>query len=241
MEEEFLRFTDEYDKTDENVRSKIAHTMRVKTDMHDAAVELGFSDDEVQVATEIGLLHDTGRFDQAEQAKTFNDYKSFDHAEHGADLLFKEGLIEKFGIKIEHYPAIEFAIRQHNKLKIEKNEDALSMKMAKLIRDVDKLDILYNFGTLGRFNLKGDDSDICARVMEDIMNCRCVDRKFATTNNEKIAADFAFVFDLNYTISLEVAKERLKVLYERVEYKDTFKNIYEHAIKYLNERIEKQC
>ena len=73
------------------------------------------------------------------------------------------------------------------------------------------------------------------------MNCRCVDRKFATTNNEKIAADFAFVFDLNYTISLEVAKERLKVLYERVEYKDTFKNIYEHAIKYLNERIEKQC
>lgn len=238
MVEEFLNFVEKYDQTDENIKNKISHTMRVRAGMMASSKELNFTDEEVELATTIGLLHDIGRFDQATQSKTYNDYKSFDHAEYGADLLFKDGLIERFGIKKEHYDVIEFAIRQHNKLKLEENKDELAVKMAKLIRDVDKLDILYNFGTLGRYNLKGDDSEISSLVMEDFLNNRSVDRRNAVTNNDKLVADFAFAFDLNYEASLKIAKDRMKVLYERVEYNGKFKEIYEHVIKYLDERID---
>lgn len=241
MVEEFLKFASNYDENNDKVRTKIAHTMRVREGMLDFAKKLGFSKEEVELASEIGLLHDVGRFEQAKVSDSFNDYRGFDHAEYGADLLFKEGLIEKFGINKSHYNAIEFAIRQHNKLKLEENSDDEISKMAALIRDVDKLDILYNLGTLGRFNLKGDDSPISSSVLDDVWNNRAVDRKNAVTNNDKIVADFAFVFDLNYKISFEIAKERVRVLYERVEYKDTFKAIYEHIIKFLDERIDELC
>ena len=43
-----------------------------------------------------GMLHDIGRFEQIRRFGTFNDVQSVDHAEFGADLLFKEGLIRKF-------------------------------------------------------------------------------------------------------------------------------------------------
>ena len=42
------------------------------------------------------MLHDIGRFEQIRRFGTFNDVQSVDHAEFGADLLFKEGLIRKF-------------------------------------------------------------------------------------------------------------------------------------------------
>ena len=42
------------------------------------------------------MLHDIGRFEQIRRFGTFNDAQSVDHAEFGADLLFKEGLIRKF-------------------------------------------------------------------------------------------------------------------------------------------------
>ena len=42
------------------------------------------------------MLHDIGRFEQIRRFGTFNDAQSVDHAEFGADLLFKECLIRKF-------------------------------------------------------------------------------------------------------------------------------------------------
>lgn len=241
MVEEFLRYTGSFDGENDKIKNKIAHTMRVKEMMTEFAEKLCFSEDEVELAGEIGLLHDIGRFEQAKRANTYNDYTSFDHAEFGADLLFKEGLIDRFDIKKSHHATIEFAIRQHNKLTLDTVKDEKTMKMARLIRDVDKLDILYNLGTLGRYDLKGDHSEISPLVMKDVLENRPVDRKNTVTNNDKIVADFGFAFDLNYDISLEIVRKYLQVLYNRVEYEGIFKNVYEHVIGYLDERIEKIC
>ena len=35
----------------------------------------------------IGLLHDIGRFEQEAQYHTFNDFKSMDHGDYGAEYL----------------------------------------------------------------------------------------------------------------------------------------------------------
>ena len=75
----------------------------------------------------LGLLHDIGRFEQVKRYNTFNDSQSVDHAELGADILFKEGLIDRFPTVSlpEGWPkTAETAIRQHNKLALPDGLDA---------------------------------------------------------------------------------------------------------------------
>ena len=43
-----------------------------------------------------GLLHDVGRFEQLRRYGTFIDAQSIDHAEFGADRLFRQGKIRDY-------------------------------------------------------------------------------------------------------------------------------------------------
>lgn len=74
------------------------------------------------------------------QYHTFNDLKSFDHGDYGAELLKK--LIRNF-ISIDKYDKVIFeAVRNHNKLRIDENLNEQERLFAKLVRDADKLDIM---------------------------------------------------------------------------------------------------
>ena len=57
------------------------------------AQRLGLNQEQVNLATAIGLLHDIGRFEQVRLYHTFNDGKSVNHAEIGVKILFEDGLI----------------------------------------------------------------------------------------------------------------------------------------------------
>ncbi len=76
----------------------------------------------------LGLLHDIGRFQQLTQYGTFKDAESVDHAELGADILFKDGLIHSFpSFSVPELTddrlIAETAIRLHNKLALPGNLD----------------------------------------------------------------------------------------------------------------------
>ena len=92
----FAEYVRNYDPSDEKIKLKIDHTYRVAGLCQRIAESLGLSESDVDIAWLLGMLHDIGRFEQIRRFGTFNDAKSVDHAEFGADLLFKEGLIRKF-------------------------------------------------------------------------------------------------------------------------------------------------
>lgn len=162
----FAEYVRNYDPSDEKIKLKIDHTYRVAGLCQRIAESLGLSEPEVDIAWLLGMLHDIGRFEQIRRFGTFNDVQSVDHAEFGADLLFKEGLIRKFAegyyeecelassgneeaeqiIKNnEHHNKdtglLEMAIRQHNKYRVKEDLTERQRMFCDILRDADKVDI----------------------------------------------------------------------------------------------------
>lgn len=162
----FAEYVRNYDPSDEKIKLKIDHTYRVAGMCQRIAESLGLSEPDVDIAWLLGMLHDIGRFEQIRRFGTFNDAQSVDHAEFGADLLFKECLIRKFAegyyeecelarsgneeaeqiIKNnEHHNKdtglLEMAIRQHNKYRVKEGLTERQRMFCDILRDADKVDI----------------------------------------------------------------------------------------------------
>ena len=113
----FEEFITRYDLNLEKVNIKVKHMKRVKKVCEIIAQNLNLSEEEIEVASIIGLLHDLGRFYQIEHYNTFDDNKSIDHAEASNIILFKEGYIEKFVPSTRRYDEIiRKAIEYHTEL-----------------------------------------------------------------------------------------------------------------------------
>ena len=140
----FLTYVSRYDSGDIMIRLKTEHTLRVAGNCARIAAGLQMDSDSEDFAWLLGLLHDIGRFEQARRYGTFVDSVSVDHAELGADLLFRDGLIGEF--PVQEIPAyrlsiLETAIRLHNRLSLPEGQDGETRRFCDLIRDADKADI----------------------------------------------------------------------------------------------------
>ena len=110
----FENYVSNYNLNDPNIYLKYKHTGKVAENCERIAKSLNLPAKDIDLAWEIGMLHDIGRFEQLRRFDTFNDTESIDHAEFGADLLFKDGLIEKFDDEKENYELLEKAVRLHS-------------------------------------------------------------------------------------------------------------------------------
>ena len=237
MLEEFEKYISEYSLNQSYMKLKHDHSIRVMELMGKYAKELGFNEEDTELAKLIGLLHDIGRFEQYKVFGSDVDHKTVDHADYSVVQLFDKGQIELFTDRKDWYPIIEFAIKNHNKRDIPYTEDERVLMFAKLIRDIDKLDIIYLLGYLGQHLYKDVNADITGDVKNYVINHETVDVTKCMNENDWTTAQFAFVFDINNNIILNEYKDNLSYLYERVN-KDRFKEIYEETIKYIDERID---
>lgn len=94
--EAFKEYVKNYDPEEGRVKVKISHIERVANLARKMAEELNLSEEDIQLAELIGLLHDIGRFEQIRLYHTFVDRKSVNHGELGAKILFEDGLIRNF-------------------------------------------------------------------------------------------------------------------------------------------------
>lgn len=141
--EEFLKYTNKFDINEEAIKRKIEHSLRVMEISKKLAKQIGLSEEDVNLATLIGLLHDIARFEQYTLFKTYNDLNSIDHGDFGVAILKEKNYIRKY-IKEDQYDDIIFkAVKNHNKYKIEKELTEKELLFIKIIRDADKLDIYY--------------------------------------------------------------------------------------------------
>lgn len=150
MQNYYKKFTNyiisNYDITDKNVIKKYSHSARVACLMILLAKRLNLSKEDVVLAFKIGLFHDLGRFREIvrnkDKDKAFNNL-TFDHGAYSNKVLFNDGLIKEFDVSEDDYLLIRKALYYHNKKDLDDNLDEREELFCKMIRDMDKLDILY--------------------------------------------------------------------------------------------------
>lgn len=214
----FKLYTDKYDASDEKIKLKIDHTYRVADFSEQIANSIGLDAYDTALAWTIGMLHDIGRFEQVRRYGTFMDAESVDHANFGADLLFKDQLIDFFfpeedKLKPE-FALIELAIRQHNRYRVEDGISERELLFCNIIRDADKIDIfrvnvetpieaIYNVSTE---ELKS--APVAEAVMQSFFEEHCILRSLRQSAVDNIVGHISLVYELNFPISLSMVKEQ---------------------------------
>ena len=157
--DEFLKYTEKYDLNNDNLKRRQLHSLRVMKKSRIIAQSLKLSEEEIQIATLIGLLHDIGRFEQYTKYNTFSDHNSIDHANLGIDILKENNYIKNY-IEDENWINIILtAIKNHNKYKMENGLNKKKELFCKIIRDADKADIMYE-GANVFWNTESEKSDL---------------------------------------------------------------------------------
>lgn len=242
-EDEFMKYVSTYDMLEPKIALKAEHTKRVERVAKKLAQSLGLREEQVKIATLIGLLHDIGRFEQVRIYNTFADAKSIDHAEFAVNLLFKENLIRNFIEDTQYDEIIKKAIFNHNKYQIEEGLTQEEMLYAKIIRDADKIDILYTVKEKP-FTVLYEKEDISDQIISDevykeIINKKTVNRQKVKTNLDHWLSMTAYSYDLYFSYSYQAIKNDLFACLDKIEYKNPetikrmadIKKIYEEFFK----------
>lgn len=224
VEENFNNYVRKFEQTNPKIIIKKFHSIRVKEISEKIARGLNLSEEEIQIAMVIGLLHDIGRFEQEAQYHTFNDFKSMDHGDYGAEYL-KNNIREYIETDIYDNIIIN-AVKNHNKFLIEDKGNEKENLFAKIVRDADKLDIMYesiNIFYKGKEDLINN-AYVSDYVYSHIKKNQLVksDKNIVIDYLDNIIRTISFVFDLNFDISFRILKENnyINNLIERFEYKN---------------------
>ena len=94
---EFDRYVSNYDKTEKKIEGKISHSYRVMEISAKIAKSLNLEEEQVKLATLIGLLHDIARFEQFKRYRTYKDVDSIDHGDYGVKILQENNNMLNFG------------------------------------------------------------------------------------------------------------------------------------------------
>ena len=242
---EFKSFTNDYLEYGEMITLKINHTLRVVELCENIAKSLNLNDEEIFIAKIIGLLHDIGRFEQWKVYRTYKDADSIDHANLGVEILKKDNYLRKF-IKDDKYDDIILkSIYYHNKHTIPNDLDEKTTMFAKLIRDADKIDILYIY-TIKQIDLPLD-NEFTKDIYESLLKENTIAREDIKTKTDRLAVTFGFIFDMNYKYSFEYLKDKkyfdtIVDIYKEKLNNEVFRNQLEEIRKIINNYIEvKTC
>lgn len=243
--EEFIKYTSNYDLENENIDRKKYHSFRVMEISKQIATNMKLEQEEIELATLIGLLHDIARFEQYKQFKTFKDLESFDHGDYAVEILEKD--IRKY-IQTEKYDEIiKKAIKNHNKLEIEQKLTEKEELFAKIIRDADKIDILYEAVEMFWKNEeeKVNNSIISESVWNQISKEQLIKREKGVKieNIDKVISVIAFIYDINFKESSQILKDKnyIDLIINRFKLKDNetkekIEEIRKNAKQYLEEK-----
>ena len=244
--QEFKRYVENYNPKDEKIKIKINHIERVAEISKKIAQNLKLSEEEIQLAELIGLLHDIGRFEQIRLYNTFNDKDSINHGEFAVKILFEDGLIRKFIETDKYDKIIKLAIVNHNRTYIEEGLTERELLHAKIIRDADKTDIYSVLISESKKTIWGKEDlskeKISDEVYREYIEDRRINYKERKTCADTLVCHFNYVFDLNFESTKQIIKENKYIdkLYERFIFKDEetmkrYNNIYELAKQELEE------
>ena len=247
----FKEYISSFDNQDDpGFNLKVVHTYHVVDNAIMISKKLGLSEEDINLAALIGILHDIGRFDELKNLKKFDSVGN-DHAMFASKLLFEEGLITNFIDTDKYNNIIKKAIENHNKKQIEDGLSKEELLHSKIIRDADKLD---NFRVKKEENIENifpgivntkeelENSLISDNVYNSIMKEECVDIKDRVYPLDYWLCVLAFIFDINFKETLLIIKENdyINILIDRFKYStsnEKMNNIREKLNNYINKKI----
>lgn len=202
----FNKYLDNYDMNNFKQKLKKNHTLRVMDKCEEIAVSLGLSKEDIDLSKLIGLLHDIGRFEQVKRYDVFEDHKSINHALLGIEILEKDNYINEY-IKDEELQKIVItAIKNHNRLYMEDNLDERTLFFCKLIRDADKLDILYLY-EINELEIKQNMGIISEACYLDFISYEAVKIDDIETDIDSVLTKLSYLFDFNFEYCYKYLKE----------------------------------
>ena len=243
--EKFIKYTEKYDLNDSNIERKQKHSIRVMNISKEIAKKIELTQEEIEIAALIGLLHDIARFEQYKQYHTFKDNISIDHGDLGAEILNKD--IREYIETNKYDEIIKLAVKNHNKYKIQEDLSQEQKIFAQIIRDADKIDILYEAVEMLWEESENliEESTITDKVFEQIINNKQIKSKDKITPIDNVVSVIAFIFDINFKESFKILKQKdyiNKVLnrYNIHDYKtkQEIEKIRKLANEYIDQKIK---
>lgn len=237
--DEFLKYTESYKKYGDKIDLKINHTVRVKDLCIDIAKSIGLDNEDIELASICGLLHDIGRFEQWKDYQTFSDIKTIDHGDLGVEILTKDNFISNFSSN--NHNTILKTVKYHNKYRVPNTLNDKNILFTNIVRDADKIDILYLFVNGGLVN-KTNNTVMSKSIMKNLFDKKLIKKGAVKTKADEIAVRLAFVFDLNFKRSFEIIKDNnymnkmIDVQIEETNNKELIKQL-EELRKYINNYI----
>lgn len=241
---EFKKYVSNFDTKNPRIKLKYEHSFRVMYRSIDIAKSLNFSNEEIQLATLIGLLHDIGSFEEATKYSSFNIKNKIDHGDLGVEILKSNNYLRNYISDCKYDNIILKSIKNHNKFAIENNLSDNELLFAKLIRDADKLDIFYEgsemFWKDKVIKEKIENSKISNEIFKQFSEKHLINRYLCNEKIDEIVSFIAFCFDLNFDFSFKYLKEKnyintiiSRFNFRNVETKNQFKKIKEIANDYI--------
>lgn len=205
---EFINYTNNYDSKNPHIARKIGHTFRVMELSKQIAESLKLSKEDIELATLIGLLHDIARFEQRRLYDTYSDSKSVDHGDLAVTILEENEYIREYIEDNQFDDIIKLAVKNHNKFKIQEGVDERTLLHSRIVRDADKLDIMYEgvhmfYNTPEEVN-QIENYPIAEEYYEQFMQRKQILRKKEPTVLDGMICLLSFIFDLNFDYSKQV-------------------------------------
>jgi hypothetical protein len=234
--------------TNDNIKLKEDHTRRMCTDTLLIAEQLDLNEEQKIIAETISLFHDVGRFEQFRKYRSYNDVGTENHSLLSLKVLAENKILDC--LDKEEKEVIETAIEFHGDKELPDNLDSRTELFAKLIRDIDKLDIYYvmvsRFGDmrdnpeeyLATFGFAGG-KDYSKEIIRAVFENRTIDYKDIKTLNDMTIAMFGWIVDVNFVPTLKEIKKR-KLLERMTDFlpdTDDIRAVVWHIKNQLDERI----
>ena len=220
---EFSSFTEKYVRQCPVVASKVSHSFRVMEISNLIAKKMNLNEEDIEIATLIGLLHDIARFEQYTKYGTYSDVDSIDHGDYGVEILNKD--IRKYVDTDKYDTLIKTAIKNHNKFEIEPGLNERELFFCKLIRDADKVDILYEATYMFWDGIEDQENN--SELNKKVYECFCKYKTIKRVKGEnyedfnKVITTSAFVFDINFEETFEIIykEDYINRILDRFNYK----------------------
>jgi putative nucleotidyltransferase with HDIG domain len=194
-----------------HMRLKEEHTARVCERMSELSASLELTLEQETLAQVVALFHDIGRFQQYTQYRTFNDFRSEDHACMGVRILQETGVLAE--LPETQQTLVYKAVRYHNGREIPPDsEDAVFL--ARMIRDADKLDILEMLTSDDElFRMLpmpeyGGMQEVSGPTLEYILQGNVARFEQIRTAADLLLFRMSWVFDMNFPWTFRKVRER---------------------------------
>ncbi len=200
----------------ENIDLKKYHTFRVRDTVLDIGKSIDLNEEDLLLSEACALLHDVGRFEQHRRYGTFSDSKSENHATLGVRIIREHEVLKNFPPAARKI--IIRSVGCHNMSFISEKNKRDWIKFLKLVRDADKIDILYVVTEYYRTSARGSNKALemhlpDTNIISDAVYVPLSKGQIALVKDLCSLNDFklyqmGWVYDLNFLRSLQIIKER---------------------------------